>query len=280
MKVGIIGAGGKMGCRITDNLVKQDYELMFCENGPAGIERLEERGLTLSSIEDTASQSDIVILAVPDAKINEISRYVVPMLKKDAVLITLDPAAACANELALRDDCTFVVTHPCHPALFYEQKTEEARKDRFGGIAAEQDIVTALLQGKEELFEKAEKVCIDMFAPVVKSHRITVEQMALLEPAAAEVVIAAAATLMKEAYDEAVRRGVPEEAARSFLLGHIQIPLAIVFNEIPSPFSDGAKVAIKLGYERIFKENWKEVFEPEVVKDTIHKMLHPELLDK
>lgn len=281
MKIGIIGAGGKMGCRITDNLLKkQGYELLFCENAEAGIARLAERGVSVTPIERTARESDIVILAVPDVKIKSVSDYVVPMLKRDAVLITLDPAAACANELALRDDCTFVVTHPCHPALFYEQKTEEARKDRFGGIAAEQDIVIALLQGKEELFEVAQKVCMDMFSPVVKCHRITVEQMALLEPAAAEVVIAAAATLMKEAYDEAVKRGVPEEAARSFLLGHIQIPLAIVFNEIPSPFSDGAKVAIRIGYERIFKENWKEVFEPEVVKDTIRKMLHPELLNK
>jgi hypothetical protein len=85
---------------------------------------------------------------------------------------------------------------------------------------------------------------------------------------------------MKEAYDEVVKRGVPEEAARSFLLGHIQIPLAIVFGEVSSPFSDAAKIAIKIGYKRIFKENWREVFEPEVVKDTIQKMLHPELLNE
>lgn len=280
MKIGIIGAGGKMGGRITDNLLKQNYDLMLCENGEAGIARLKEKGVFVSPIEETVSQSDIIILAVPDVRIFQVSKYVVPLLKKDAVLITLDPAAACAQELALRDDCTFVVTHPCHPALFFQQETDEARKDFFGGIAAKQDIVIALLQGKEELFEKAERVCTDMFAPVVKCHRITVDQMALLEPAAAEVVIAAAATLMKEAFDEVVKRGVPEEAARSFLLGHTQIPLAIAFNIIPSPFSDGAKVAIKVGYEKVFKENWKEVFEPEVVKETIQKMLHPDLMNK
>jgi D-apionate oxidoisomerase len=280
MIIGIIGAGGKMGGRITDNLIKTDYELLLCENGQAGRERLKEKGLDITSIEETASKSDIVILAVPDIRIFEVSKYVVPMLKKDAVLITLDPAAACANELALREDCTFVVTHPCHPALFYPQKTDEARKDFFGGIAAEQDIVISLLQGKEEMFNNAEEVCIKMFAPVVKCHRITVDQMALLEPAAAEVVIAAAATLMKEALDEVVKRGVPEAAAKSFLLGHVQIPLAIAFGAIASPFSDGAKVAISVGYDKVFKENWKEVFEPEVVKETIQKMLHPETLKK
>jgi len=275
MIVGIIGAGGKMGCRITDNLVKKNYELLLCENGESGIQRLKERGLSITGIEETAKESDVIILAVPDAKIKSISQYVVPLMKKDRILITLDPAAAFAGELCKREDCTFVVTHPCHPALFYEQKTEEARRDYFGGIAAEQDIVIALEQGKEELFEIAQKICIDMFAPVVKCHRITVEQMALLEPAAAEVVIAAAAVIMKEAYDEVVKRGVPEEAARSFLLGHTQIPLAIAFNAIGSPFSDGAKIAISIGKQMVFKENWKDVFKPEVVKETINKMLHP-----
>ena len=277
LTVCIIGAGGKMGCRITDNLVKCNYNLFLCENGEAGILRLKDRGLSTTPAEEAVVQSNVVILAVPDTKINEVSNYVVPMLREDTVVVLLDPAAAYAGELALRDDCTFVVTHPCHPELFYEQKTAAAKLDFFGGVAAEQDIVIALVQGKEGLFEHAQKVCTQMFTPVKKCHRITVDQMALLEPAAAEVVIAAAATLMKEALDEVVKRGVPEEAAKAFLLGHTQIPLAIAFGIIPSPFSDGAKIAIKVGYEKVFKETWKEIFEPEVVKETVHRMLHPEV---
>lgn len=246
-RIGLIGAGGKMGCRITDNLLKTEYDVIFCENGEAGKKRLADRGISTDGIEKTAKESDIIVLAVPDVKIKEISEYILPMVRRDTTLILLDPAAAYAGELALRDDCTFVVAHPCHPPLFGKQDTDEARNDFFGGIAAKQDIVIALVQGREDLFDIARQLCIDIFAPVVKCHRITVEQMALLEPAAAEVVIAAAATIMKEALDEVVKMGVPEEAARSFLLGHIQIPLAIAFNEIDSPFSDGAKIAIKCG---------------------------------
>jgi len=272
----VIGAGGKMGCRITDNLVKYSCRLRLCETGEAGIQRLSERGLQITSVEEAVKDSDLVILAVPDVLIFQVSKQVVPILKKAATIVLLDPAAAYAGELAMREDCTFVVTHPCHPELFYQQKTEEAKKDYFGGIAAEQDIVIALAQGEEELFQKAEEICIKMFAPVKKCHRITVEQMALLEPAAAEVVIAAAATLMKESLEEVVRRGVPEEAARAFLLGHTQIPLAIAFGEIGSPFSDGAKIAIKVGYEKVFKDTWKDVFEPETVMETVKQMLHPE----
>jgi hypothetical protein len=109
---------------------------------------------------------------------------------------------------------------------------------------------------------------------VVKVHRITVEQMAMLEPAMAEVCAASAAKLMKDALDEAVARGVPAEAARSFMLGHAQIPLAIVFGEIPSPFSDAAKIAMQVGAERVIRSDWKSVFEPAEIQATIHRMLH------
>lgn len=275
LTVAVIGAGGKMGCRITDNLLKKDYTLLLCENGKAGLARLGEKGFEAVDTETAVQQSDYLIMAVPDAKLGGISKSVVPMMKSGATMITLDPAAAYAGELTTREDCTFVVTHPCHPPLFGEQDSQEARDDLFGGVAAKQDIVIALLQGEESNFLTSQQICIEMFSPVVKCHRITVEQMAILEPAAAEVVAASAACIMKEALDEAIKHGVPEEAARSFMLGHIQIPLAIVLKNT-NPFSDAAKIAIKYGYDNIYKPDWKKVFKPEAVKEVLHQMLHPE----
>ncbi|TBL76528.1 phosphogluconate dehydrogenase C-terminal domain-containing protein [Paenibacillus thalictri] len=271
--VAVIGAGGKMGCRITDNLVKGNHRLLLCEQAESGIERLKQRNLQPTANEIAVPQADYIILAVPDALIGKISATVVPMMKSGATLILLDPAAAYANQVTLRDDCTFVVTHPCHPALFEEQDSVEARQDMFGGIAAKQDIVIALQQGEQINFEVAEQICIEMFAPVVACHRITVEHMALLEPAAAEVVAAAAACIMKEAMDEVIKMGVPAAAARSFMLGHIQIPLAIAFNNV-NPFSDAAKIAIDYGYEKIFKPDWKQVFTKEALDDVLRRMLH------
>jgi hypothetical protein len=226
-------------------------------------------------MEEAVPVSDVVIMAVPDALLGKISHDVVPHMKEGATFILLDPAAAYAEEIALRDDCTFVVTHPCHPQLFVEQETPEAREDMFGGVAAKQDIVVALLQGDEHRFHKAIDLCTRMFAPVVKAHRVTVEQMAILEPAMAEVVGASCVTLLKEALDEAVRRGVPEEAARAFMLGHVRIELAILFKS-SNPFSDAAYRAIRYGKEKIFKKNWKEVFEEKSIREVLEKMLHPE----
>jgi len=274
LNVAIIGAGGTAGSHITDKLLKRDYSLFLVEKGE-GVARLDERGLPTAKLEEAVPISDIVVMAVPDAKIGEISRNVVPMMKGDAIMILPDPSAAYAGEIALRDDCTFVITHPCHPALFGEQDTPEARKDFFGGIA-KQDIVIALLHGREENFEKAKQVCIEMFDPVVKCHRITVEQMVILEPIAAEVVAGSAVSLIKEAFDEAVGCGVPKDAARAFMLGHIQILLAILFGEVSHQISDAAKIAIESGYNRVFRPDWKEVFKPEVIREIVNVMLHRE----
>lgn len=274
LTVTVVGAGGKMGCRITDNLVKGGRRLLFCEKGEAGISRLEAKGLAVSKPEDAIPQSGVVILAIPDAKLAEVSRSLVPLAVPGTIFLILDPAAAYAGELTLREDCTFAVTHPCHPVLFGEWKTPEERMDVFGGMAAEQDIVTALLCGAEEKFRLAESISMEMFSPVAKCHRITVEQMAILEPAAAEVVCAACALLMKEALDETVRLGVPEEAARSFILGHIQIALAVIFKS-SNPLSDAAKIALRYGFEKVLRPDWKQVFEPEAIREVLGRMLHP-----
>ena len=272
--VTIMGAGGKMGTRILNNLVKTRYNLMLCETGEMGIKSLEERGFSVIAMEIAVRDSDYIIMAVPDAVLGKISEDVVPLMRPGATFILLDPAAAYAREVALRDDCTFVVTHPCHPGLFTVQDTPEANADMFGGVAALQDIVVALLQGKEKNFRVAENICRQMFAPVSRAHRVTVEQMAVLEPAMAEVVGASCAVLLKEALDEAVRRGVPEEAT-AFMLGHLKIALAIVIKST-NPFSDAAYRAIKYGTERLFKENWKDVFDEESIKEVLQSMLHPE----
>ena len=271
----LMGAGGKMGARILNNLVKTGYDLLLCEKSEQGIKAIEGQGQAVTGMKEAIPRSDFIIMAVPDAVLGKISHDVVPLMKENATFILLDPAAAYAKEIVLRDDCTFVVTHPCHPGLFTEQKTPEARADMFGGVAAEQDIVIALQQGEEEKFKIAGHICSQMFAPVVKVHKITVEQMAILEPAMAEVVGASCVTLLKEALDEAIRRGVPEEAASAFMLGHLKIALAIVFKST-NPFSDAAYKAIKYGREQIFKENWLDVFNEESIGKVLQRMLHPE----
>ena len=293
-RVALIGAGGKMGGRITDNLCKGvsgfeipkhqhqpsdteigRYEVMYCEKAEAGVERLREKGLAVTPSEEAVPRADLIVLAVPHALIGSISSALVPLARPGATVVFLDPAAAALGEVAMRDDLNYVACHPCHPPMFLDQPTPEARRDFFGGIAATQDIVIALVQGSEQAFESARKLCLAMFAPVRDAHRITVEQMAVLEPAMAEVVAASAACLMRDAMEEAVKAGVPREAAHAFMMGHAQIAIAIAFGAIGSPFSDAAKVAIRWGSEMIFKPDWRKVFEPDQIRAVLKEMIHP-----
>ena len=89
-----------------------------------------------------------------------------------------------------------------------------------------------------------EQVARRMFAPVMNAYRVTVEQMAILEPAMSETVILTCMFVMKEAIDEAVRHGVPAEAAREFALGHMNVNVGILFGYLNTDFSDGAKLAV------------------------------------
>jgi len=271
--IAVLGARGKMGSRVSKNLGKFGYEFVSCARDEAGLSVLAEQGYRAMSSEEASRIADIVIFALPDAALPKLSQQLVPLLKPGAIVITLDPAAARARQLTLRDDCTFVVVHPCHPVIFGNFETPEERADQFGGIAAKQDIVIALLQGQEDAFEIARSLCIDLFSPVEVCHRITVEQMAILEPAAAEVVSAMCATIMKASIDEAVKRGVPEPAAESFLRGHINLALAVALKS-KIPFSDACKIAVEYGYRHVLREDWRKVFEPEQIEEVLTQMLH------
>ncbi|MBI4324885.1 MAG: semialdehyde dehydrogenase [Chloroflexi bacterium] len=274
----LIGAGGKMGCRVTDHLKNHPaYALRCVECGERGLAQLAARGVKPVPQPEAVRDADAVILAVPDIILGQVAREVVPMLKSGALVITLDPAAAHAGQLPARPDISFFVTHPCHPSVFDYEEDAKARADFFGGVKARMPIVCALRQGPEAHYALGERLARDFFAPVTRSHRITVGQMALLEPAMAETVGITLITALREALEEVVRRGVPRAAAEDFLYGHIKVPLGIAFGRVDFTFSDGAKLMAEFGRRRIFQPDWKLVFEPESVKEQVRAIVEGKL---
>lgn len=277
--VSVIGAGGKMGVRTTDNLAKHldSIDLYFCENAEAGIKNIKERGFAVTPAEVAVPKSDIVVLAVPDKIMKDVSVGIVKMMTPGATCIILDPAAAVAKELALRDDCTFVVTHPCHPSYFLDQDTYEARHDYFGGVAAKQDIVVAKIQGSDENFAQARKVCEIMFAPVENSYVMGIRDIAFLEPTLVELLGATTLYAMAETVKEAERRGIPRAAAESFLTGHVYNLTANFLGKLGNTrVSDACLVAIELGNRLVLRDDWKKIWDDEVLDKVIATMLHPD----
>ncbi|MEZ6148637.1 MAG: phosphogluconate dehydrogenase C-terminal domain-containing protein [Pirellulaceae bacterium] len=266
--IAIIGAGGKMGCRLTDNLVKSPskHELLLVEVNEAARSKIEQRGLATIDQADALARAEVVILALPDRVLGRAAESIVPQLNPSTIVMVLDPAAAWADKLPVRDDISYFVTHPCHPNVFDHFETQAERDDFFGGVHARQAIVCALMQGPEEHYAIGEDLAKEFYGPVTRSHRVTVEQMAILEPTMAETCGIALIKALREVLEETVRRGVPRAAAEDFMFGHIKVELGIAFGLAPFPFSDGALVISEFGQKQIFQPNWLQVFEPDNVK--------------
>ncbi len=269
-KVAIIGAGGKMGYRVSANLKGSPYDVSHVEVSEAGRERLKELDISCVDADTALADADFVILTIPDNAIEKVTHSLVDKFKKGATLIALDAAAPFAGHLPDRKDLTIFVAHPCHPPIFNDETDLEAKRDYFGGIKAKQAIVCALLRGDEKNYAVAEDVAKRMYAPVMRSHRATVDQMAMLEPALSETVCATCLTVIREATDEAVKRGVPAEAARDFILGHLNVELAILFDQLPGVrMSDAANKAVEAAKKKIFAPDWRKVFDRDEIAKNI-----------
>ncbi|GGD23083.1 phosphogluconate dehydrogenase C-terminal domain-containing protein [Aureimonas glaciei] len=271
--VALFGAGGKMGYRLASNLKGSRFDVRHVELGEAGRTRLKD-GLGFDCVSDEVALdgAEVVILAVPDTLIGKVATSLGPKLKAGTIVVILDAAAPFAGHLPQRPDLTYFVTHPCHPPIFNDETEMAAKRDFFGGVAAKQHIVSALMQGPDAHFALGEEVAKVIWAPVMRSHRITVEQMALLEPGLSETVCASLLAVMREAMDEVVTRGVPKEAARDFLLGHMNVLGAVIFEETPGVFSDACNKAIEFGKPMLMKDDWKRVFEPQELADSIRRI--------
>lgn len=280
IKVAVIGAGGKMGTRTSTNLAKRTdlFDLKLVENSPSGIESIHARGLEVTPAEEAMATSEVIVFAVPDTLIQKLSAIYVPMMKPGAGFLILDPAAAVAREVSLRDDCTFGVAHPCHPSYFLDQDTYEARQDRFGGCGGKQDVVMSKIQGDDDRFAQLVEVAKSMYAPVMNAYVMTSEQIAFLEPTLVELLGATCLYAMSETVDKAVEKGIERDAAISFLTGHIYNLTANFLGLLPGkpPVSDACKVAIGLGNRLVLRDDWKNIWDDEVLKKVIDTMLHPE----
>ncbi|WP_180899500.1 phosphogluconate dehydrogenase C-terminal domain-containing protein [Martelella soudanensis] len=273
-KVALFGAGGKMGVRLSLNLAKTDFEVRHIEVSDVGKARLKsEAGVDAVDAATGLSGADVVILAVPDTVIGKVAAGFVKDLAPGTMVVILDAAAPFAGHLPERDDITYFVSHPCHPPIFNNEATEAGRNDHFGGVAAEQGVVNALMQGPEEHYALGDAIARAIYAPVARTYRVTVEQMALLEPGLSETVCASLLVVMREAMDEVVARGVSYDCARDFLLGHMNILGAVIFDEVKGgQFSDACNKAIEFGKPALMRDDWKKVFEPDEIAASIQRI--------
>src|ERR1700754_4561626 len=185
MNIALLGAGGKMGCRLTANLRHlSHYDISYVETSEERSAQLAAGGVNTIPLGKAIKEAAVVVLAIPDRLIGKVTREMVPSLNAGTIVFGLDPAAAYAGLLPNRRDITYFIAHPCHPLLFSDTAPANKQTDWFGGQGAlAQSVVCTLFQGPEEHYAIGEKLAGEMFAPILRLHRITIEQMAILEPA-------------------------------------------------------------------------------------------------
>ncbi len=273
-KIALFGAGGKMGVRLATNLAKTEFQVAHVEVSPVGQQRLKDAlGFDCVEADAAVAGAEAVILAVPDTHIGRVAADVVPRLAPGTMVVILDAAAPYAGHLPERADISYFISHPCHPPIYNDEVTPEAKADHFGGIAAKQAIVSALMQGPPEHYALGDRIARAIYAPVMRSHEVTVAQMAMLEPGLSETVCASLLTVMRQAMDECVARsGVRHDCARDFLLGHMNILGAVIFEERVGVFSDACNKAIEFGIPVLMKDDWKRVFEWDEITASIKRI--------
>ena len=278
--IAVIGAGGKMGMRVSNNLVKTDHTVFYSENSPAGQERVTATGRVLTDTATAVAGADVVVLAVPDLALKAVSAEVVPQMKSGAIMLTLDPAAAYAGLLTTSPDVIQAVAHPCHPSIFLQRQSPEEWADTFGGIAAPQDAIAAVESDDPAHAALVEATVRAIYAPVIDVHFVTVKQLAQLEPTLVETVACMIGALLNEALEETVNTmGVPRAAAQSILYGHTQVALANGLRG-DNPFSDACLIAMDYGRSAIIKDDWKKIFQDDELDKNLAAMLHLDHIDR
>jgi D-apionate oxidoisomerase len=245
--IALFGAGGGMGRYLTGRLKDCEYDLRCVEISEAGVHALAEIGVAVTPQDEALAGVDVVVFALPDAVVGKVSHAVVPDIPSGAMVFSLDVSAALAGVLCVRDDLSYFFAHPCHHNILRPGETS-------------QHLTCALMQGPEDAYALGEEIACAIHGPISKTHRLTLEQMGLLEPALAETVGLACLSLLRDAVEETASHGVPREAAEEFLLGHLSC-LSAFFGG--GRLSDGAILTMERGKQRLFQPDWRELLTPE-----------------
>lgn len=271
--IALMGAGGQMGIRIAQKLKDaSSYKTLYLEISEEGKKDLAEKGIPVTPQEEAIKQADIVILAVPDRLIGPICRDIVPRVNSGTMILGLDPSAGYADLLPERPDISYFIAHPCHAPMFGDETDPEAQQDFFGGDKAKQSIVCSLHQGPEADYARGEEIARVIYAPILNAHRVTTEQMAILEPALVETLGLTCVYMMKEALDEAIRMGVPKAVAHDFLFSHLRSMVGEVFLLDSATISDGARVAVAEAKKQILQPDWMKIMRIENIKESVRKI--------
>ena len=233
--IALFGAGGKMGYRLAKNLKGSRFDVRHVEVSDAGKARLKnDLGLVLRRLPTrrlTAPRSSSWPCRTRRSARSRPASST--SSTPGTMVVALDAAAPFAGHLPKRDDLTYFVTHPCHPPIFNDETDMQAKKDHFGGLVRQAAYRlradagagrAPMRSARRSPRSSGRRSCARTASP---SSRWRCWSRACRKPSAPRCSSSCA-----QAMDECVARGVPEEAARDFLLGHMNVLGAVIFKEV------------------------------------------------
>ena len=122
------------------------------------------------------------------------------------------------------------------------------------------------MQGPEDHYELGREICEAMWSPIIRTHRVTLEQLAILEPGLSEMVAMPFIDVMVEAVDECANKyDIPREAAFDFMIGHLNVEISMWFGFTPKVPSDAALRLMRFAKGVVVRDDWREALNPSTV---------------
>ena len=151
--IALIGAGGKMGCRLTDNFLKETYQRRLRGGFATRAGEPASRGVEVCDA-SSACRPRTCDPGRARRRPGRVAADVVPAMKAGALLMTLDPAAPLDGQVP--DARRHRLCHRASlPSIGLQLGADrEGFRDFYGGVTAKQAIVCALMYGTEADYER------------------------------------------------------------------------------------------------------------------------------
>ncbi len=243
------------------------------EVSEAGKARLaDELGLQAVAADEALDRCEVVILAVPDTAIGKVASAIVNRLKPGTMVIVLDAAATlCRSSAGARR--SYLFRYPSlHPPIFNDETDPAAKRDFFGGVAAKQHIVSALMQGPEEAYALGEEIAKVIWAPVMRSHRVTVEQLRCWSRASPKRSAPRCWSSCVRRWRSGVKQWRPERGRARLPARPHERARRRDLRRDARRFLRRLHKAIEFGKPMLMREDWKRVFEPQEIADSIRRI--------
>jgi hypothetical protein len=183
-------------------------------------------------------------------------------LAAGTMVLIADAAAPCAGARPQRPDPTYFIGHPCHLPLHLADTAGAEGTGDHGG-AAPRAIVCAPMQRPEAHDEIGAEVCRALGSPVTRTHRLTPEPRAILEPGRSEMAGLTRIDAMAGAVDEcAARHGIAREAAHEVMMGPMNGLIAMRFGVSPKVPADATLRVTRHAQPRVRHADWRPALSP------------------